>query len=287
MAGVEAREADGATLVARAPKVVLATGGFAGNNEMIRKYNDFWPFKDGAYIPTTNASGHNGDGLNMVLEAGGHAENLGRIRVFPYGGIKDGTLNSLVGDMGDCMFVNKEGKRFIAEDSERDQIVTELMKQTDEVLYVITGENNCGIEGDLTKDGLHVSNLLSMGALYKGDTLEELAEQAGIDPAALAETVERFNEYAANSEDPEFGRVIYTDKSAILEPPYYASPRTWSAHSVPGGVIVDEHYEPVRESDGTPIEGLYTTGEINDDSYGIDTMARTLDLARYLTGETE
>lgn len=111
------------------------------------------------------------------------------------------------------------------------------------------------------------------GYLRKADTVEALARQLDIDPAALKSTVERFNGFVAGNRDEDFhrGERAYDrwlgdelqrpspSLGAIDRPPYYAVPVYPGDVGTYGGVVTDEHARVLR-ADGSVIPGLYATG---------------------------
>jgi 3-oxosteroid 1-dehydrogenase len=115
---------------------------------------------------------------------------------------------------------------------------------------------------------------IDSGYLKKADTIEGLAEQCGIDPAALAATVARFNGFARKGVDEDFGRggraydhFLSGDVSvrpnpnlgAIETAPFYAVQIYPGDVGTFGGLVTDEHGR-VLKADGTVILGLYATG---------------------------
>ena len=102
--GAQATGPDGTTYRVRGEKgVILATGGFSGNPDMLREYNTMWPFKEGVDIPTTNAYGHTGDGITMGLAAGGTVALMDTQMPFPFADCKNSTDETTVGDDVDCV----------------------------------------------------------------------------------------------------------------------------------------------------------------------------------------
>jgi 3-oxosteroid 1-dehydrogenase len=111
------------------------------------------------------------------------------------------------------------------------------------------------------------------GYLRKADSIEQLAQQLKIDPAALKATVERFNKFVAKNRDEDFGRGDraydrwlgdpYNKPSetlgSIVEPPFYAVPVVPGDVGTYGGVVTDEFARVLRK-DGSVIPGLYATG---------------------------
>lgn len=283
VAGVVGQCDDGTTYRVRSSHgVVLATGGFSGNPEMLKQYNTYWEWGADTTIPTTNAYGHTGDGLSMALTAGGFVAGLEAPMCFPYADVVDYSTETIVGDTGNCLLVNSEGKRFVDESLSRFDISKAIMDQPVQTAYIITGGNNCLINGELTQLGVSVQLLLDRKRLYKADTLEELAGLIGMDGATLAATVESYNAAAAANLDGEFGRTAFTETSALTEGPYYASPRTWAAHITSGGVVTDSQTFQAMTQEGAPIEGLYCVGELAAGVAGVGCMCTGMTAARQL-----
>ncbi len=93
---------------------------------------------------------------------------------------------------------------------------------------------------------------------HKADTLDELAQKAGIDSAALQETVQRFRDHRASGADPEFGRTAFG--SGIGAGPYYAlGPMRSYVTLADGGLAVDTALR-VTLPDGQPVPGLFAAG---------------------------
>lgn len=284
--GAQATGPDGTTYRVRGEKgVILATGGFSGNPDMLREYNTMWPFKEGVDIPTTNAYGHTGDGITMGLAAGGTVALMDTQMPFPFADCKNSTDETTVGDDVDCVIVNKEGKRFMDEVKDRYTMTQHIMEQTDQQMFMISDADTCRVNGDVNRYGHSLQSLIDQGQLYRADTIEELGEQIGCGGAALKETVERYNEIARAGEDPDFGRTTFSEESPIENPPFYASPRTWAMHITVGGLNVDIHdgYRVLDES-GAPIPGLRAIGETIVGSCGIGVQGEGFAVAKSLFG---
>ena len=111
--------------------------------------------------------------------------------------------------------------------------------------------------------------------LHKADTLEELAQKVGIAPDALKETVQRFNDFAKEDVDPDFGRgetaydkysgdpTIETNPclGTIEKPPFYALPVHLGTLGTKGGPRTNANAQ-VMGIDGRAIEGLYAAGNV-------------------------
>ena len=123
------------------------------------------------------------------------------------------------------------------------------------------------------RPGRFPRKLLESGMLKQAWTLDDLAHMCDIDPAGLSETVERFNQNAAQGIDPDYGRgesaynralgdpnhKVHPCLGPIDEPPYYAVQVVPGDIGTCGGLVTDEHAQVV-DNDDRPIEGLYATG---------------------------
>ena len=270
---------DGTTYRVRAAKgVILATGGYSGNPAMLKQYNTEWNWNEDTYIPTTNTNGHTGDGIVMAQSAGadlGYMEHA--TMLLPFADTKDFSTTSFVGDSEDFLMVNAEGKRFVNERASRFVLSAALMEQPNSVGYVISDANNSYVkDGRTAAYNMSVDLLVERGQLLVADSLDELAEKMGADPAVLKKTVDAFNAYAAAYDDPDFGRTVFKDTAAVTTPPFDASPRTWAAHITLGGVLVDEDTYAALDADGNAIPGLYCVGELVAERSGVHSMCTGL-----------
>ena len=170
---------------------------------------------------------------------------------------------------GTNLYVNKEGKRFVNELSDRDTLSNAALAQTDGIFYMVCDKNNSGVgEDGTTYGGQNIQDLIDAGIVVKADTLEELAELIGVDSATFVETIEKFNEAVKTGVDPEFNRASFggdfinpDGNPGIFEAPFYAGPRTPSAHITKGGLKVNTSAEVIG-TDGNAIPGLYAAGEV-------------------------
>lgn len=261
--------------------VILATGGFSGNPDMLKQYNKVWNWDADTIIPTTNAYGHSGDAITMTKDLGAMLALLEAPMCFPYSDCKNFSTETIVGDTGNCLIVNTAGQRFVNETLSREEISAALMEQDEPKMFIITDSANCLINDGITQFGAEAEKLIEDGHLFRADSLEELAELVGIDPEALVNTVADYNGMIDAGADPQFGRTVFTETSYIRTAPFYASPRTWAAHITIGGLATDPTFRVVRE-DGTPIEGLYCVGEAAAGFAGIGCMCTGMTCARML-----
>ena len=280
--GVIAEDNDTEYHIKASEGVVLATGGFAANIDMVMKYNEIWDNLD-PNIKTTNISSITGDGIIMAEKVGAILENMGDIMLFPNADPLTSSTENIVGSDGDALYINKEGVRFVDETLDRYSISGALLEQTDQILYIISDSENSRIKDGKTFNGFDVEEMIENGQLYRADTLEELAQMLGIDPEILTSTVDTYNTYAANYYDEEFGRLSFSTESAVDVGPFYACPRTVATHITGGGLLVDENYR-VLNTEYQPIEGLYSGGEINAYMSGISSFGDGMYIGQILFG---
>ncbi len=261
--GCEASRTDGSTITVYADSTILTTGGYGANADLVLKYSD------GAITTTLHSCSvtSTGDGLSLAEEAGGNLINLDQIQVHPLGDPIDdcGCVSEFVGNWlsaTEYLFVNKEGERFINEDATRYEISMAELDQTDGQMWLIVDSSE--IADDETRTEL-IDSLLADGHSYVADTLEELAEEIGVDPDALEETVEKYNEGMRSGED-EYGKSA-TEESVIEEGPFYASLRTPTVHYTMGGIEINLDTQ-VLDADGNPIPGLFAAGEVTSGIHG-------------------
>lgn len=251
--------------------VILTTGGFAGNVELRQKYCEGEKWKDlGPSVGTTNLAGVRGDGIFMASAVGAELVNMDQIQLLPYCNPQTGFVNDDMSCGGACIFVNKEGNRYVREDGRRDEMSLALIAQTDSIMYTIANAETFGVE-DLhdckTLAGQSVGYFLDnhLNGYVMGETLEEIAEQIGCPAENLIATVSAYNEHVLSGTKDEFGRVTYS--KTLENGPYLAWPRSVAAHHTMGGVKIDTETHAIS-TDGSIIEGLYCAGEITGVVHG-------------------
>ena len=230
----------------------MATGGYGENPELRAEYNTYWkemPLE----MPSTNSPHITGDGILMAREIGANLVGMGFIQLMPSSHPVDGSLFSGVwGSAETQVFVNKQGKRFVNEYAGRDVLAAAALEQEDALFFIITDAQIVG-----NRD---ISDMIEKGNVIKADTLEELAEKLGIDPATFVAEIEKYNSYVDNQFDPDFGKPNFGDYKVEVAP-FYATPRSPAVHHTMGGLEIDT-LSRVISVDGEPIPGLYAAGEV-------------------------
>ena len=258
--------------------VILATGGFAANADMVQEYNTSGKWDDLSEVSTTNRfSSSQGDGIVMAEKAGADLVDMDLIQLLYLGNTQNGQLTKYpprdVNGTDQIIFINKEGKRFVREDGRRDDISKASLAQTDGMFYMLEsgdGEGYKDINDHEWKsaDGFSLDYLKENGYIFVGETLEEIAEQIGCDVEDLKATIDAFNESVDSGED-EFGRTLYSTK--LENGPWIATARQASVHHTMGGVKIDTGAR-VLDKKGNVIPGLYAGGEITGGIHGANRL---------------
>lgn len=247
--------------------VIIASGGFGSNVEMRVKYN---PEIDETIL-STNTKGSTGDGIVMAEDAGANLLGMEYIQTYPICDPLTGTL--LYYDdarlYGHTIIVNKEGKRFVEELGRRDVMSMAIKAQTGNVCYELLDQN--GFEASKLQEnhGPELEYLYRNNLLVKADTLEEAAEFFGIDAAELKNTVEKYNSYVDNGNDPEFNKRSLPSKVEVG--PFYICKAAPAVHHTMGGIEINTNAQ-VLDKEGNIIEGLFAAGEVTGGIQGTNRL---------------
>ena len=278
--GVKARRnSDGSEAVFTASDgVLITTGGFSANSAMVQENNTSGKWPDLSMLTTTNRSCAAGDGIRMAVSAGASLTDMDQIQLLYLGNCSDGQLTKYpprdVNGTDQIIFVNAQGERFVREDGRRDEICLAVLKQTDGMFYMLESADG-SLYTDIhdpswrSADGFTFDYLLNNGYILTDDTLEGLAEKAGMDPAVLRKTVDDFNTYAGSAAEDPFGRTLYTTK--LEQGPWVMTPRRVSVHHTMGGIHIDPECRVLDEA-GSPVEGLYAAGEVTGGIHGANRL---------------
>ena len=241
--------------------VILATGGYSQNKEMRQKSAPHLTSE----MVSTNQPGATGDGIIIATRHGADTTGMNYVQVYPLATPGTGALQGRARKMSgldDVIDVNKNGERFVKEDACRDEFVAAIKKQPGGVVYDI---NDSSIVKPLNSFNEDVETLVSIGRIYKADSLADLAKQLGMPADKLEATVAEFNKMVEAKKDPKFGRKLFD--RPIVKPPFYATPRAPSIHHTMGGLQISTNAQ-VLDKNGKPIPGLYAAGEVTGGIHG-------------------
>ena len=255
--GVKATGASGETVTVNAKAVVLTSGGFGANLEMVVKYK---PELEG--FMTTNAPGILGQGIEMATAIGAGTVDMDQIQIHPTVQADTAALitEGLRGD--GAILVNADGKRFIDEVGTRDVVSAAEIAQPGSYSWLV-------VDQAMADASSVIQGYIKKGYTAEGATYEELAKAIGVDEATFAETMNNWNQCVADKADAEFGRTSFANP--LDTAPYYAIKVTAGVHHTMGGLTINTNTE-VLDTNGNVIPGLFAAGEITGGVHGANRL---------------
>ena len=255
--GVKATGASGETVTVNAKAVILASGGFGANLDMVVKYK---PELKG--FMTTNAPGIQGQGIEMAQAIGAATVDMDQIQIHPTVEANTAALitEGLRGD--GAILINEEGQRFIDEVGTRDVVSAAEIAQTGSYSWLV-------VDQAMADASSVIQGYIKKGYTVTGATYEELGKAMGVDAAAFAETMEKWNGYVEAKNDPDFGRTSFANP--LNTAPYYAVKVTAGVHHTMGGLKINANTEVLNEK-GEVIPGLFAAGEVTGGVHGANRL---------------
>ena len=267
--GVEAESQKGKKYTLKADAVILATGGYGNNNDLLPA-----SAKNGLFYGLDSS---NGEGLVMAVEdANAGTTHMEYIKEYPNGveTSKKHAKSTIAGNITAfskaAILVNQKGERVVNEKASNHDILNALKKQSGETLYLVMDEATfnewktklaaAGLSEDMI-DAYVANNGKSEPVFTMGSTIKEAAEAAGIDGNALTKTIEKFNTYVEDGEDKAFHRAKEYLTSTFAEGNIYIVEQKARYATTMGGLDVDGNLQVV-DTNGKVIDGLYAAGEI-------------------------
>jgi len=240
-----------------AKSVVLTTGGYGYNKQMIAFYRP--TFKD---MTSSNNITATGDGINMAKEIGASMTDIDWIQAHPTIGMDSRILISETVRGVGAIMVNAEGKRFVSELTTRDRASDAILKQPGKFAWLV-------FDNQLYKKAKMVRGYDHLQMLKKADTIADLAKLTKMDAKLLAGTISDYNEYQKTGDDKAFHREDMPLN--LTQPPYYAVKVAPGIHHTMGGVAIDTKAE-VLDLQSWPIKGLYAAGEVTGGVHGYNRL---------------
>ncbi len=248
--GVKVETKEG-TYDIKADAVIVATGGFSHNKELLAKY------APGAEnLATSNQMGATGDFVPVFEKHDIAMDKMDKLSIFKtiISGRRD-----LTGAGDGFIFVNKNGERFVDETKSGMDMGNAILEQEGGKAYYIYDQK-------LYDSAYRLKKHNDLGYHFKADTLEELAEKLGVNAENLVASIETYNK-AIDGEmaDPFREKQFDADKKFNTEGPFYGVQVESAIHMTKGGVVADEKAQ-VLNTDGEVVEGLYAAGEVANTS---------------------
>ena len=246
-----------AQAMVNAKAVILTSGGFGANMDMVVEYK---PELKG--FMTTNAPGILGQGIKMAQAIGADTVDMDQIQIHPTVEANTAALitEGLRGD--GAVLINAEGKRFIDEVGTRDVVSAAEIAQTGSYSWLV-------VDQAMVDASSVIQGYIKKGYTVTGETYEELGKAMGVDEAAFAETMNTWNGYVEAKNDPDFGRTSFANK--LDTAPYYAIKVTAGVHHTMGGLKINTNTEVLNEN-GEVIPGLFAAGEVTGGVHGANRL---------------
>lgn len=253
--GITGTTGTGGKLTVNAKAVVVATGGFGYNLEMVYKLKpEFTGFV------TNNQVGAMGDGILMAQAAGADVVDMEQIQAHPT--VHQATANMLTEGCRGAggILINTAGKRFTNECGFRDVVANAILEQDQQFAYILVNQ-------EIVDTNANIAGYIKLGTLTGPfSTMDELVAFMGVDKAAFEETFNNWNQYVAGQNDPEFQSTFSWIRD-LSTGPWYAAPVAPGIHHTMGGIRIDTKTQVISTA-GEVIPGLFACGEVTGGVHG-------------------
>jgi fumarate reductase flavoprotein subunit len=285
--GLVAEDKSGATVQINAGAVIIASGGYLNNKEMLKKYGGF---ELGCDLFLMEPMELNGDGIRMAWEVGAAAGEMGvpvMSGVPEPRGLPPETMNLGFIGFQPCLWINQDGARFIDEGN----FITEfranaITRQKNSCAYAILDgntkkyfeeegldflpvlapytERSTDIDGiiKIARDGGHQN-------VFVADSLSELGSEIVVNPDVLQKTVDEYNKFCEKGYDDLFAKNPKYLRP-VKQPKFYAFRVRAMGYTTLGGIKINERTNVV-DTEGEVIPGLYAAGDVANEAMSYDT----------------
>lgn len=262
---------DGTSLAASSG-VIIASGGFAKNPDMLSRYAPHY-----AEAQFVAGAGSHGDGLRMAEALGAGLCDMDYVKgTFGKHPTDESNNHSLQAVYKGAIAVNQDGQRFVNESISYKLLGDAVMAQPWHTAYQIMDQGIFDTGDDRVRI-FDFGRRLEAGLFYVADTLDSLARQIEIEPEVLSATVARYNAAVDAGHDADFARANLVHHHGALRrieiAPFYAYPSTAVVFGTYCGLRIDSEARVLR-TDGSAIAGLHAAGEVTGGFHG----------AAYMTG---
>lgn len=254
--GVVVENPDGTTYTIDTKAVIIATGGFGANPEMVTKYNSKL---EG--FGTTNHRGATGDAFAWVEKFNVDLVDIEQIQTHPTVIPTSGVMITEAVRGNGAIMVNRSGERFGNEMATRDVMSADILNQSGQTAYLLFDQ---GVRESLKA----IEGYVQQGLLTQGNTVAELAKNIGVDANALQATINKYNTMQKSGNgDSDFGRKASEMPRDLATGPYYAVEVGPAIHHTMGGLKINRFAEVIATNDAI-IPGLFACGEVTGGIHG-------------------
>jgi fumarate reductase flavoprotein subunit len=254
VSGVALLTDENEALTVHAKSVIVATGGFSANSQMVVKYR---PDLEG--FVTTNHKGATGGGIALLEKLGAGTVDMGEIQIHP---TVEQTTSYLISESirgGGAILVNQKGSRFFNEMETRDKVSAQIIALPEKFAYIVFDEN-------VRTKNKAADEYIAKGFVVSAEGPRELAEKLGMDYHTFLATLERYNGFVENQYDEDFGRKTAL-RNPIKDGPFHAIRIAPGVHHTMGGVTINAETE-VLDKQHQVIPGVFAAGEVAGGIHG-------------------
>ncbi|NKG32168.1 flavocytochrome c [Erwinia rhapontici] len=248
VSGVKVVDEYNDTRILNAKSVIVATGGFSANREMVVKYR---PELDG--FVTTNHKGATGSGIAMLQNIGADTVDMGEIQIHP---TVEQTTSYLISEAirgGGAILVSQAGQRFYNEMETRDKVSAEIIALPEKSAWII-------FDDQVRANNKAADEYIAKGFVISAPTPHELAVKLNMDQETLQTTLGRYNQFVEQQKDEDFGRTTAL-RHPLNQGPYYAIRIAPGVHHTMGGVTINTD-TAVLDAQKQVINGAWAAGEV-------------------------
>ncbi|MRS89394.1 flavocytochrome c [Enterobacteriaceae bacterium RIT714] len=246
--GVRLTTEENETLTVSTKSVIMATGGFSANSQMVVKYRP-----DLAGFVTTNHKGATGGGIALLERIGAGTVDMGEIQIHPTVEQNTSYLISESIRGGGAILVNQKGNRFFNEMETRDKVSAQIIALPEKYAYIVFDEH-------VRAKNKAADEYIAKGLVTSASSPKALAEMLGMDYHAFMATLERYNGFVEKQHDDDFGRTTAL-RAPVNEGPFHAIRIAPGVHHTMGGVTINTE-TCVLDSAHKVIPGAYAAGEV-------------------------
>ena len=246
--------------------VVLATGGFGANAQMVKKYNP----KIDERFKTTDAPGSTGEALYMAEKAGAQLVNMGYIQTYPICDPISGVIELIADARFDgALMLNQDAKRFVEELDRRDVLSHAILKQPGGYCWVLWNDNIGKISNTVKTHTNEYEAFTKQGIMKTCEDLKCIADFTKMPYDQLVKTIDRVNTMTGKGNDKDFNH-----RSGLMDMSqgkYYVIKAVPSTHHTMGGIRINEKAQSLT-ADGKVIPGLWAAGEVTGVTHGTNRL---------------
>ncbi|WP_312948333.1 flavocytochrome c [Superficieibacter sp.] len=236
------------SLTVETTNVIVATGGFSANSEMVVKYR---PDLEG--FVTTNHKGATGGGIALLERIGAGTVDMGEIQIHP---TVEQSTSYLISESirgGGAILVNQQGARFFNEMETRDKVSAAIIALEEKCAWIVFDEQ-------VRAKNKAADEYIARGLVISASSPRALAEKTGFDGDVFQATLERYNGFVEQQCDEDFGRTTAL-RSPVNAGPFYAIQIAPGVHHTMGGVTINVKTE-VLDRANQPLTGAWAAGEV-------------------------